>query len=465
MSKIQTKSESPSTPKVVDHQMGRQLISVKLAADVNVETGTLHQTSAIFNLNIDCFAKIFDYLSLFELINVAQTCKLLHKVAGYVFQLHYPYANAIIDNDGMHLENHGEVQHCVTTFSEYIQCIVFSDVMNDNTLRIQWHRFKSIKRVNFYYARFRVQKINLLKDILKNVQIVELSDCSFDSNMFEYFLELCKNIKHLIITINYDYNADWLTQKYPHLECVSIAPIVCIWREIYELSEFFKQNRNVTKFFTSSKFLLDNRAFIQKAKFDQLKVQVGEFDFGTVCALLNELYAKGVCKRFYITFFDCFKVNQPFIDQLNSINALVGLRIPFHINDLDLNTLVNLEILRFDCNINKIINMSQLPQNLTNLREISFIKASIDDILPFVYQLPKLRKIAVEKLIDFRRRGIDLLAVNEKRKKLFEISIHVSKIIIYVPEMVYLRSRSKFMTMNFDLVEILRYELFDNSRF
>lgn len=453
MNRIQIKPLPILRPEVI----GRMVQPATVPAETNKSKAEM---PALFMLNIDCFANILDYLSLIDLANVASTCKLLLKVAGYIFQLHYPFAHAIIDDDGMHLENHLEMKQYIYIFSEYIQCITFSNVMIDGTSQTQWHRFKSVKRVNFYYTRFNVNNFNLVKNILQNVETVELSDCSFGGNIFERFLDLCKYLKKLIITINYDYNASWLHQKYPRLEYVSIVPIVYIRREINEFTGFFNRNPNVRKFFTSSKFLLDNKSFIAQAKFDDLKISIDDLNFDTFNNIINELYANGVYKRFHVTFFECFKIDQPFIDQLLSIKALVGLTLPANIIDLDLNSFVNLEVLRFDCNISKIINMTQLAQNLTNLREISFKKASIEDILPFVYQLPKLRKIAVEKLIDFRR-GINLLALNEKRKKLFEIAIHVSKVIIYIPETAYLLTRSRSITMSQKLVEIQRYDLYD----
>lgn len=450
----------PPLPPIIRHRMDQQRFG---AAG---EPGPpKRQMPAIFKLNIDCFAKIFDYLSLVELINVAQTCKLLHKVCGHIFQLHYPFANVIVGENGeMHLENHREVNECVVTFSEYIRCVVFSEVLNDNPSPIEWQQFKSLKRVNFYCAKFNEKKLGYVKDLLKNAEIVELSDCGFFGTTFEQFLDACENIKNLTITISYDYNENWFNKNYPHLETVSIVPIVYYRQQIYELSEFFKQNANVSKFFMSSKFLLDNRAFIMQAKFDQLKVQVDAFDFSTIRNVMNVLHANGVYKRFYITFFDCFKFTQSFIDQMNSINALVGLKVPFNTTNLDLSGLGQLEVLRFDCDVDRIINMSELTQNLANLREISFVTASIDDVLPFACRLPKLKKIAVEKLVDFWR-DIDLLAVNEQRRKLFESVVHVSQVIIYIPEMAYLRIRKKFLTMSLEFVAVLRYELYDTTRF
>lgn len=460
MTDLQINALSYPKYEIIDPEMDQQ----EFSADFENEA-TEYGTPAIFSLNIDCFAKIFDYLSLVDLMNVGQTCKLMNKVAGHIFQMHYPHANAIVDEDGdMHLENHREVQQYVSTFSEYIQCIVFSNTMSDNPTHIEWQQFKSIKRVNFYYSKFNAKKINWVKDILENVEIVELSECNFYGESFEQFLGLCKNIKNLIITISYGFNPNWLSQKYPHLESLSIVPYAYVRSAIYELHDFFKQNRNVCKFFTSSKFLLDNHQFIMQAKFDQLKVQVDEFDFATICALLSELHAKGVYKRFYITFFDCFKFNQSFINRLNAINALVGLRVPFNTSTIDLCALTNLEVLQLDCDVVQIINKSQLTQSLTHLREISFVEADVDDLLPFVYRLPTLRKISVEKLISFRG-DIDLLALNENRRRLFTKFIHVSKVIIYIPEYAYLKIRKQFVTMNLDCIEILRYELYNNVSF
>lgn len=462
---------SLAAPKIIDqmdeHQNGNRHECAS-ATDTESKTAAPEaksKTPALFKLNIDCVAHILDYLSLVDLAKVAQTCKLLHKVAGNVFQLHYPFANVIIHDDGMYLENHSRMTQCIDVFSEYFQCVVFSDVMNDDSKEIDWHQFKSIKHAHFYFTRFSSRNCKLIKEILQKVEVVELSDCYFNNdNVHENFLEHCKNLKKLMITVNYDYDANWLYYEYPRLEYLSIVPLVYIRQAIYDLAIFFKRNPTVRKFFTTSKFLLDNKFVLMHVKFTDFKILIDDLPFDVVCSLLNELHAKGVYKRIHITFFECFEIDQAFIDKLSTINGLVGLRVPVKINDIDLNALVNLEILRFDCNVNLINNMPYLAYNLTNLREISFVRADIDDILTFVYQLPKLRKIVVEKLVGFYR-DIDLFAVNVRRKCLFEVAIHVTKVFIYVPESLYLSIRTKMVTMNLDLVEILRYELHDNTSF
>lgn len=428
--------------------------------DVSAEAENSQLTSAIFKLDVDCFEKIFDYLSIVELFNVAKTCKLMHKVAGYVFQLHYPFAVGIVDDGHLFLKNHDEVQTYVNIFSEYIHSVIFANKSNDIS-STQWHQFKSIKIAHFHYARLKVPKIEIINEMLRNVELVHLTACQFDDGVFERLLDQCDKLKYLAITLAYKCGVNWLHQKYPSLDQVAILPILNGCREIEELTVFFEQNPNVRKFFTSSKFLLDNKTYIADAKFDDVKILADDdVNFDALCQLLNELYAKGVYKRLCIGFFEYFDMKQRFVDQLSTINGLIGVRVPFNVVDIDLNSLVNLRYLRFDCNINQIVNMQQLAQNLTNLRLVSFYKAGIDDILPFVCQLPKLKMIAVEKTDDFRD-GINLLVLNKNRQKLQKIAAYVSKVIIYIPEAAYLTTRFKSITMCQQFIEVQRYDLYD----
>lgn len=433
--------------------------AVKVA---EVEEAKSQQSPAIFKLDIVCFEKVFDYLSITELFNVAQTCKLMHKVAGHIFQLHYPFAIGIVDDGHLFLRNHDEVRHYVNIFSEYIHSVVFAEC-NDTSKEIshtQFHQFKSIKIAHFQYVQLKEDNIQMMNEMLRNVELVQLTACQFEDGLFERLLNQCEKLKFLAITQAYNCGVTWLHQKYPSLDQVAILPILNGCRKISELTVFFQQNPNVRKFFTSSKFLTDNKEFIMDAKFDVLKIIVDDLNFDAVCSLLRKLYVRGVYKRFFIGFFEYFDMKQPFIDQLRALNGLIGLRVPFNVVDVNLNSLVNLEYLRFDCNINQIVSMHELAQNLTNLKLISFYKACTDDILPFVYQLPKLKKIAIGKTDDCCR-GINLWALNNKREKLHEITSHVSKVIIYVPEIAYLLTRSRSISMSLKLVEVQRYDIYD----
>lgn len=444
------------------NNMEQQIISTfERTTAIKAEAEKSQPLSAIFKLDVDCSGKILDYLSLADLINLSQTCKVMHTVASHILQLHYPFVRVIVDNDRIFLRNHDEVQSFIDIFIEHIPIALFKNNISNHL----WHQFKSIRIAHFHYARLKEPKIKLMTGMLQNVDLLQLTACQFDDGMFECLIDKCTKVKFLAIAYAYNCGVNWLHRKYPSLELVAILPILNGNREIKELTVFFKQNPNVRRFYTTSKFLLKNKAFVMDAKFDDLTILIDDMNFDSFCVLLNELYAKGVYKQFYIAFFEYLDIKQTMIDQLNYIHGLAGLSVPFNVVNVDLKSFTSLEILQFNCNVNQIMNMPQLPQYLTNLREISFYRAKIGDILPFVHQLTELKKLAVTRLDDDPCHGIDLMAVNKKREKLLDTTAHVSKVIIYIPEDIYLITRFKSITMVQNLVEIQRYDQYNYVRF
>lgn len=420
-----------------------------------VNTG---QQSHLFKLDIDCMAKIFDYLSLKELINCAQTCKLMQAVCGHIFQLYYPYANAIVDDDHIFVDMDGS-RYNIDIFTEYVKCVMFTNLACDRTA-IQWHRFKSVVHANFYYARFNAQQIRLVGNILLQAKSIILSNCQFDGDeLFHEFFAKCHRTRRLIIGMVYNCGLNWLHEKYPMLQHVGIWPILRSPGELRGMQDFLHQNSQISTFVFSLKFIFANKRSIMTMKVKDLHVVLDDEHFQEFCELLRELYENGVYQRLSMKFFEYFEVTQQIMDQLPTINGLIGFRVPFNAHDIDLNSLVNLETLEFACNINQVKNVPSLAQNLTQLRSIHFHKASIDDILPFLRQLPKLKKISVEKITNSNDdQWIDLREINEKRKQLLETTNNVSRVVIYIVEEFYLRTRLKSTTMSLRFVEMQRYE-------
>lgn len=96
----------------------------------------------IFKLDMDCFGESFDFLCLNELIAVGRTCKQLNQVAGYIFQLHYPDAIAVLGNEILYI---GGIQ--VNSFIPYVQNIAMSYVTLDDVQFVASHRFYSVKHL------------------------------------------------------------------------------------------------------------------------------------------------------------------------------------------------------------------------------------------------------------------------------------------------------------------------------
>lgn len=433
------------------------------ATDATMAVKTNDQQSNLFHLNIDCIAKIFDYLSFNDLINCAQTCKLMQTVAGHIFQLYYPLANAIVDDGHIYVDVNG-IRYDIDILTEYVKSVMFTNVMcdrsNGNPDAIQWHQFKSITHVNFYYARFNAQQIRLIANILHQAETIVLSNCQFDDGLFPEFLAMCHRPRQLIIGMTYNCGVSWLHGQYPTLQHVGIWPILRSCGELQELRQFLHQNPNIESIVVSLKFLFDNKQSIMATKIHDLHIVLDDVNFQAFFSLIRDLYENGAYQRFHMKFFEYLDLTQQLIDQLPTINGLVGFRVPFNASDMDLNSLVNLEILQFACGINQIKNAPQLAQNLTQLKEIYFHKASIGDILPFVLELTKLRKISVEKFMNNNgSQWINLHAINEQRKRLRETTTnHVSKVTLFMVEEIYLRTRVKSISMNLQYVEMQRFE-------
>lgn len=115
---------------------------------------------------------------------------------------------------------------------------------------------------------------------------------------------------------------------------------------------------------------------------------------------------------------------------------------------IDLNRLTNLKELY-------ILHLSPfdpplLAKSSINLEQLSFSLASFDTILPFVCHSNRLKTIRIDRLI--HNEILDLFTLNQERKKL----VDTCKVVIYLPENVYLLGKWKFDNLNLDRVKIGR---------
>lgn len=418
----------------------------------------------IFKLNLDCFGRLMEYLLLENLAALAQTCKLLQTVVAHYFPIIYPFANVHIDYDGLCISN-GELSD-LDGFSAMVQRVTFYYDSNSIT-DTRCKQLKSLKYVSFMGITFNAAKIEAIERILQNLDGVELCDCLFEVDIFEQFLELCKNLKQFKILRDFhmSFSTKWLLQTFPQLECLTLAPVECN-REINKLKTFFHQNSTIRTFATNSDFIWINRATMMHVKFNELfiNLSIDQSNLNAFCMLLNEMHAVGTFKRVFIT---TSQLNQKIVDGLISVKALAGLNlinIESTANGIDLSSFINLKWLHIFFGIEQITNLPHLAQKLTNLKEISFHQVDFDEILDFVYHSAELKTIACDCIENISKR-IDLHAMNQEREKLHKITAFVSQVTIYIPESDYIEFRMKSKTNMLSLIEIRRYEQYDNTKF
>lgn len=398
-------------------------------------------SSAIYRLNVDCFEKVFDYLSKEDLHTFGLTCKRMSRMVGHYFRQEMP---------GHELRWTDE---CFAGFRKYAKSVIVD--YDSEMTNADWNVLQSVEKIELCHMDLERIKV-IPKGILNQLQDVSLFDCRIDEPLFESLVELCKNLKSLIIT-EIDVDDEWFTRKYPKLENFELFPKTST--KIDNLEMFFRQNPAVRSFTTNSEFLLMNEATLMAVKLDALCIDFIDDDIDeSACAILNTLHAKGGFKRLHIG----TQADQTIIELLSSLPFVTGLWFPGITEEIDLSSLENLKFLWIFSDLEKITNKAALAQSLKGLELLLFHEARVDDILPFIRLSAKLKKIIVKnELIDEADKAIDPVAMNRDREKLLIEMLDVEKVTIYIPERSYLATKWKTTQMDLKLIKVRHCDLWE----
>lgn len=449
-----------------------------------------HELSDIFNLNIDCFNELFDYLSLQDLSSFGQTCKKFQKFTGEYFKRNYfayefdhrkgngLYGNEICMIDKSKRDGCKTVRVSVSVFQSYLsQLSQFHTATGliSNLVVKNIENFSSLKQMNFCCLDLNRPSYEHFKNLLKQLEIINTFRCiPFEGDFYEKFLKYCDGLKRLGVTEcdlgqtrvfddgTSAYEYPWLRRKYPKLEHLKLIPRKYV--KIDEINEFLTNNLNVRSFSTSAHcFWVNRHQFLtSKVKLDSLEIWMNiVYDppadaFGalptrmqTIVTLLNKLHERGFYKELKMHIYD---ETHPTIDEVASMRGLEKLSIVHfkaEFNELPLTLVKELSILRGVKNI----NLENLAERCVRLEQLELGAHSVDDILPFICRSSKLKRIkAFENIKDTF--SIDIVKLNDEREKLAE----TKKVVIYVPDDVFLRTKWKARhgDLNLNWVELRR---------
>lgn len=444
------------------------------------------ESSSIFVLNKDCFDAIFDWLSIEDVCSLGQTCKQMQQIAGEHFRSNY---SAIEINGGAsNLHAMTRRYKKISHFKQFIKSVShhngrshYDELRSISYIELNCDRFASLNRLCFSHVALSKAKIERIKPILGRIETLRLRDCRFEGDFYDDFLRLCTNLKQLhvqdidfkklkfrIENIVYivSYPSDnseykWLQQKYPLLEHFELTPKKN--DRITELKTFFQQNPNLSSFSTNSKFFCANQNLFMEtdAKLDSLIVTEGnrqsehleQFYNG-----LNELYVRGFYRKLHL-FVQNYVQSSLDSDVLRC--ALEKLYIdawqfpsfyenlPF-LSGLNISELGIIDTLNFNY-------MKILAENLRNLERMYLANATFDDILAFCRYAPNLKRIKIQHFSNefiASDEMLDVRFLNRERQKLDG----ANKMVIFVMEQLYLKTKRTLGRTNFDLVELKRVE-------
>lgn len=397
----------------------------------------------IFKLDVDCFDRIFNHLSLKDLYSFGQTCQAMKRVTGKYFQQNYELAEKIISNEGIYTmySDHEDMINeriQIPNFNKYINCIsyYYEEMEPFHYIHAHSNDFKSINGINLVCLTIDSAKVKCLQPILSKIDVVKVNQCALSGEFYKIFLKHCTNLKKLYVQHDLGYiimkNAKWMNQNYPQLEYLHLTPQYPF--KIHGLYNFFEQNANLRYFSTNSRCLWEcrNQLLASRLQLDRLDIHISDhyyfnlIDMQLVCCLLNKLHEQKFYAHLdlYVT-----RIDQQFCDQLTSICGLNRLFIKQFRECFSLPRLINLKELVLDGQISKR-DINNLSKGLWNLKYLSIRIVTSDDLIPFMRHSIKLTTIYA-----YLNDGIlNLIKLNREREKLKE----ACNVTIYVPSNIFL---------------------------
>ncbi|XP_055301901.1 uncharacterized protein LOC129568254 [Sitodiplosis mosellana] len=418
---------------------------------------------AIFKLDIDCFHEIFDWLQLHDVTSFGRTCKRLQQVAGDFYRSNYVSKRIIAESGGYIL------YHDLNIFTPYIEKISICG-NNSEVYDFVGIKCKSIREIRLG-NNLPEDAIERIKNVLKKVEVIEMNECTFRQEFYEYFLKQCPKLKKLSVKRSYKIrnkaiiigsDNDWLLRKYPTLEHIELTDIYEF--QMNELNNFFELNHNVRSLSIDSASLEANQDLFlsSNTKLEKLTVEFSSQNLSKpVNDLLAQLHERNFFKHLLVYFrFDPQEnleqmFAMPFSTSLESLNFEIPW--PNRMINIDICS-KNLKVLGIN-NANKILNIEALPRKLPNLEKIYFGEANPKEIWPFICGSVKLKTIKILNMV--HSDGIysfsefpDVQKMNEKRKML----AGARKVVIYICERLLLVSKWAKKATNLDLIELRRFE-------
>lgn len=407
-------------------------------------------------LRVESLHRIFNFLPLKMLYSLCQKCEQLQTLIGEYFRCNFPAAMVTGQPDGIYV--HG------VSFNEFSGFVKNISILNADLRAFEYFRvenFHSLKQMNLSQIKLTAETIDSSRQILANVEILELIDCSVRGD-FGKFLKICTKLKRLSVRnrnskIVAGSSNQWLCkpQSLDHLKLIHMDGV-----KLEEMKTFFMRNRNIRSYATSAKCFWENRMTMieSRLKLDLLQIDIDSWakkNMSSFCKLLNELFKKLTFKRLHLS---TRFVDQGSIKMLATLHTLDRLIVVnCESRDIVLHPLVKVKELGISvsCHVNDMMTMAT---NLTKLQRIFFYKAVSDDVLTLLKHCPLLEEITVVKLcsydVHFMRGVLNVIALNLEREQL--PAAH--KVYIYVDESVYLRTKWKMLQMDYSLIAVKRLD-------
>lgn len=426
--------------------------------------------SPILGLDVDCLDELFDYLSMEDLCAIGRTCKRLHRAAGKYFAKYYPFEmlSFIQNHNGEIIQR---VRSCETYFANYVRCILISDDINIFRYAAT-KTYRHLKKITFRGNNvFSEDHYSCLAEmnILAQVSTIEIEFCttSFRDSLLNRILQLCTNLKNLILVFSLPYeataNSNWKYQHCPTLERLEMK--TCADPDLFEI--FLRTNPHIKRLSMKYENIdsIFNTIQTSDMALDELELVVCNSEANRkICDKMIALNENGHVGKLKVTH-RCNRqqlTNRPISFTFENIGCLVSLEVDclnlsrcrYH-DVTKLALLVDLKKLHFSFTCISLDDAEILSKALINLEELRLGRNSLFVAMPFARRLPKLRIVRVEKITGL---NFDLRALNNDRKQLPDAEV----LKIYLKDDAYRQLRWTSIDLFLDLVEVRRFNSMDD---
>lgn len=412
----------------------------------------------------DCWENIFEYLSFNDILSMGQTCKRMNQMAGFYIHEYHPQLK-FQPYDGDIRYKYSTSLRLKTDFHRFISVMNITHVADFASI-LGVETFDSLKTLIFTTGTGSLigESIGRMRNVLKNVENIELNFCRINGNVFEQFAMHCPKLKSLevkrcIVAAGDD---PLFVQKFPALRRLRYQQsLEHPNRQINVLKIFLENHLNLGHFEIDFRLLWTNRELIQQTnvQLNFLNVFFGTGSISTpfdqVVDFLKLIYDRGFYKTMQLSMVWDIAAN---IEYFGSAMTMVPAMEKISLNDdsyIDLIQLTNLKKLRI-LNFTSAAQAQLVAKSLIKLEVLELLAMDDKDaIRSFIRYSERLKIIKVAYL---RNDNIfNLLALNRERKKLE----NACKVTLCVPEKGYLAIQWKMQNLNLDLVKIARLDSAD----
>lgn len=423
---------------------------------------SLDQPPHFLKVNADCWERIFDLLSLRDILAMSETCQRMRQMSGYYFREYFPDIQCKwIANRGIFIGYPSSILK--TDFCQFITKLMVYDYLEHFLIAEQ---YCSLKTLVLCSIELTDTQIDFIKNVLSNVENLDLKRCTIYGDIYEKFLKYCPKLKclrlHEILFEPEDTSNQFFQQTYTSLQYIDFSTFQIFSITNNELKNFFEQNKDLKHFGISNHFLWTNRElFIESnAHLDSFCIrtevsdEMAELPAVEFVNLLKVLYERGFFKSLHFKMIETDE-NIDYQELLNEMATLDAFEVLVTNEFDDLSRLVNLKEL-WMLEYHHATNMETLAINASKIERIYLQKATTDHIRLFFQHSKKLKSVKVYEMIggDLLKGGVlNLYALNLERETLRA----VRRVSVCVQENIYLATKKRRKNQNLGLVEIARW--------